>query len=627
MGLGPRATYPAIAVSLLALLSAAPAAAATVTVTDIKAGEGYEVVVPTVEAVDTNLTEAQIRGLFTGDFAKEAGALSQLDAASVKIPEIRVSYDVPTTTGTTERAVVVYHDLELTNVVDGVAASAVVRSTTIEGSGQMEMTFGKMSTSTFDIGGLLSFYGLGQAGDAGVFKTLYADFNFEGATISGPGFACDIGGATLADFRARPLTTDFNEITTLLAAADPQKAPMPEQMGKIIDFYVDILTAFESSPMAMEGFSCTGKSDKGNPVAVTSGGLDVGGWAPGTYPAISVNATRVDVENEGWISLGNFTFKKMDFNAALAVLKASKAELSEAWFEANWRKVIPALDGLSFSDFAMDIPDPENAEARLQGGVGSFDISLADYVNGIPTNIGLSAGHVAFTVPNEGEGRELREAGIDKLDLGFDFAADWDEAAKTIALSKFSLTGVDMGTVSISGTLGNATPELFSADTNVAMLAAMGLSIKDVTLDIDDEGLSTLLIGMIAAEEKQDPNVMRAGFSGMARAMAMGLLGATPASMETGAQIGAFLDGKPKLVVRIVANDPGGISLPELMAAEKDPTILTSKVTVTAEASGEPRDVFVPAPAPEPTPAPTEAPVVGDDVQSPAQQEKSTLKN
>ena len=74
------------AVSLLTLATAAPALAQTVTVTGITSGEGYQLSVPTVEATNTNLTEAQIRRLFTGDFATSASSLAELDAGSITIP-------------------------------------------------------------------------------------------------------------------------------------------------------------------------------------------------------------------------------------------------------------------------------------------------------------------------------------------------------------------------------------------------------------------------------------------------------------------------------------------------------------------------------------------------------------
>ncbi len=206
-----RASHLATA-SLITVLAAAPALAQQdVTVTNITSGDGYQLSVPSVVATGTTLTEAQIRRIFTGDFSAVAGALSELDARDISIPEMTLTYEVPAVEGQpAQQATVVYRDFRLTDVVDGVAASASVGESTVQSGDMMTMTMGPMTTGTFDVGALMGFYGLGGAAAASdVFKTVYSDFTFEGATLSaGPDFACTIGPATVERFEARPLRSD-----------------------------------------------------------------------------------------------------------------------------------------------------------------------------------------------------------------------------------------------------------------------------------------------------------------------------------------------------------------------------------------------------------------------------------
>lgn len=589
MGLGPRVTGIAVASSLFALVAAQPTLAATVTVKDIAIGGAYAVTVPSVEAVDTNLTEAQIRAVFSGGFLGEAGALAQLDATRITIPELRLNYDLPGADGAPQKATVIYRDIELAGVTDGVATSASIGSGVVEGGAGVSMTFGKMSAGTFDIGGLLSFYGVGdKSADPETFKTLYADFNFEGATFAGPGFSCDVGGATLADFSARPLKSNFTEITQMLGTVEKASpAEQPAMISKIIDFYVDILTAFKSTPMQMSGFTCAGTGPEGEKLAVTAGAAEVGGFAPGVYPYVSVSDLGFDLTDVGSASLGNFTVKQTDFNNAIAAIMAHKAELSEAWFEKNWRLIIPAFDGLSFSKLAVDLPNPEGAGC-ITGSVGDFDVSLADWFSGVPTNVKLSAHNVVFTPPDMMVRQALATIGIETVDAGYDIAARWDVAKRELLIDNLSLTGAQMGTVSISAVLGGAGEDLLSDNQETAMGAAMNLTIKDLTLNIDDAGISYLLLGIMAEEQKQDPMVMRAGLSAMASGLTMGILGNTPAALKAATQIAAFLNGTPKLTVHLTANDPAGISMLEIMAAENDPRALAGRFTVEAAASGEP---------------------------------------
>ncbi|HEY9010424.1 MAG TPA: hypothetical protein VIN06_05355 [Devosia sp.] len=626
------------AVSLLAVLTATPALAQTVTVTNITAGESYQLTVPTVEATSTNLTEAQIRRIFTGDFANNATALADFDAGNITIPEITVTYDVPKTDGGkgTEKATIVYKDIQIADVVDGVAGSASVGSAEIKAGSGIDMTFGAMSTGTFDIGGLLAFYGIGTAAPSEEYKTLYGDFAFEGGSMKGPGFSCTIGGAAMAEFRARPLKTDFNEFAKLAASVDQDETPPPAVIRQFIDFYVDILTAFESTPMTGDGFDCAGDDGKGNSVKVASGAIEMGGFVPGIYPHFAINDFVLDVQGEdaGSVSLGNFTWKQMDFTQPIAALAAAPAELTEAWLAENWRKLIPAIDGLSLADLTLDVPDPENKQSRIQATVGGFDISLADYVNGLPSRIGLSTDNVRFTVPQDEAGQMLHAVGLGELDLSQDIQLHWDRDAKTIVIDTITIDGADLGTIKVSGVIGNATEDLFSADNNVALVASMGLTIKELTLDLDDRGVSGLIIGVAAAGEKQDPAVLRLGFAGLAQAMMVGLIGSTPEAVAASEEIAAFIKSKPQVTVTLKATDEAGIPMPLLMAAADNPAALAGQISVSAKASGADRPADKPIAAPAATGEPTDccAPSDGaatpdDGVQSEAQQNKQSLKN
>jgi hypothetical protein len=298
--------------------------------------------------------------------------------------------------------------------------------------------------------------------------------------MTGPGFSCDIGGASLAEFKARPLKTNFTEFAQLAATVDENSAPPPAVIRKFVDFYVDILTAFESTPMTGEGFNCSGDDGKGSSVTIASGPIEMGGFTPGIYPHFGVSDLVVDVKGKdaGALTLGNFTWKKMDFSAPIAALAEAPAELTEAWFTENWRKLIPTIDGLSMTGLTIDAPDPEHAGGRIEASLGGFDVSLADYVNGIPSRIGLTTQNLVITVPDEEEGKMLRALGIEQLDLSQDIQLHWDQAAQTIVIDAVSVDAAELGSVKLSAVLGNATPELFSADNNVALVASMGLTIS-----------------------------------------------------------------------------------------------------------------------------------------------------
>src|SRR5690606_13256570 len=216
-----------------------------------------------------------------------------------------------------------------------------------------------------------------------------------------------------------------------------------------------------------------------------------------------------------------------------------------------------------------DAPDPENAGQRIQASVGRFDISLGDYVNGLPSRVGFTTQNLSFAVPQEEGGEMLHALGITELDLSQDIQLHWNEADQTIVVDAVSIDAADFGSIKLAAVLGNATDALFAADNNVAMVASMGLTLQELKIDLDDRGISSLLIGIAAAEEKQDPAVMRVGIAGLAQAMVLGLIGTTPEAMAASEEIAAFIKSKPQVSVTLTSTKPGGIALPLLMAASE----------------------------------------------------------
>jgi hypothetical protein len=586
--------------TVFAGLAVTGASAETLSVTGIAqsgaTGMLYELAVPTVEVVDGNINEGAVRGLFTGA-PGSLDALATLDAKSVTIPEIKLTY--PSYVDGAGPSVVTYRDITLTDVTDGVAASAHVGGADFSGPEKVTGTFGEMSTGRFDLAGLLSFYGLTTTGTAGTeMKEVYSDFKFSGGSLSGGDvFNCTFGNAALGSFSARPLKQNFADINKLIMEADAaQKAGTdvsPETVGKIVRFYADIFTAFSSTPMTFDGFDCSGKDDKGNPLTVASGPITVGGFQPAIYPEISLDDFNMTVENDGHLNFGNFTWKKMDFTAAIAAIEAATT-LDEAYFTTNWRKLVPYLDGMSLANLNIDVPDPESSGKRITGTIGAFDATLGNYVNGIPADIALSLGN--FILPITAEMTDLPVAdllarGIDKLDISLGTKLAWDQATSTIKVNDVLIDMGTLGRINLSGTFGNATEALFADNTDQATMAAMMLTLLDVTVEVEDRGIGSIVFAAGAKDAGQPEASFRTAVAGMAQGMTLAFLGNTTEALTAAQQLGTFLTGASHLKLTITAKDPAGIGLADLAAAETNPAALAGKLNVVAEASGEPVDL------------------------------------
>jgi hypothetical protein len=611
-----RLRSSALALAALAFPLTTAAFAETITVTGITVtgADGYTVSVPSIEATDSSLDEAGIRALFGTDYASTFKNLATLDAASLKVPTITMTYEVPAADGTGAKSTetIIYTNFEMTGVEDGVAkGGARLGQVEILGAGT-RFVIGEMSASYFDLGGILNFYGL--AGDrpaSEAMTPIYRGFTMAGMDLSGPGMSCKVGAAVADEFSARPLTYSFADLMAktqaLEAAQTANKEPSAEDVVWLVNFYADFLTAFTSTPSTLDGMTCSIEDPvERRTIDFNVADLTIGAFETGVYPSIALNDFNFEVASEGFFKFGNFTWKKTDFNAPIAAIKAAGSAIDLKWFETNWRSLIPSLEGLAFSGVSFDIPDEQKKGERIAGGVDSFDLSLSDYVNGIPSTISTSTAGLTFAIPDTPDTAPLRAMGIETLNLGADLKAHWDEASKTITVENLAVSGANLGSFAIHGTIANASPELFNPDDKVALAAAMALTVTELKIDIENSGIAPALIAAAAAEQKLAPEAFHVQLAAMSRALPMGILGATQESLKVGEALGAFLEGSPKVTLTLTSVDPKGIGLAEFMAAQQNPAALQGKFTIVAEASGEKVPfVFPEMPAPQPAPQPT----------------------
>jgi len=544
----------------------------------------FAVSVPTVEAVDSSIDEDTIKSILSGALMENVDALATLNATSITVPEITLTVTAEGETGT-----LTFTNLVLEDVVDGVAATASLESSAFDAGDDGHAEMGSISLSSLNIGGMLGIYGLVDSGGSTEMETLYADFLMEGGTVEAEEFSCDIGPVSGAEVRGRPLKTSFVDMMTLAQQmeSDPEMTD-PALLGKFLSMYADVLTAFESSDFSFEGFACDGVDDEGAPMTFSIGNMTMAGLSPGIYPQISMDDFAMTVEGDGQISLGNVTIKQFDLSPTIEALASAPENVDESWIEANARKLIPAFEGFSFSGFAIDIADPEADGERIVADVDNFDLTLANYINGIPSNIDTSATGIRATLPEDTTDEQLAQLvalGVKDIDAGFRLAAAWNADTSSIDVEEVSVTGADLATIVLSGTIANATEALFSLDENEALMAGMSVAVKALSLDVTDSGLSDIILAVVGAEQKADPATLRPVFAGLAEGTVIGMLAGATDAAKLGQAINQFVSGTAKsLNIAIEAKEEPGLGMADFMAAEQDPTQLIGKVNISATA-------------------------------------------
>lgn len=544
----------------------------------------FEIKVPSVTAVDSSMSEDQIKDLFTANFLSHADQLAGLNATSITIPELTLSFSVEDAGTST----VTYRDIVLANVVNGFAETLTIASG--ESNSQGETTLNKSLTANgFDIRRLLEFTGIVKGDTAAPFKPIYSSFNAEGSTQGGALYSCAFDGSSSSGFEARPIGVTVAEVLAVIEKHKDAGEPPPEAINTIVAYGVDLLRSFRGGAGAIGAVDCTVPGE--TPLTIKVAGGTNGEFESGVYPEIKVSGISVDAGPLGMGGLGEFVLKTIDLNPTLDALESAAGQLNEVWFEQNWRRLIPSVEGLSLSNFVLDAINPENPSAgRIQAKVANFDVSLGNYVIGIPTDLSVSASGIEVPLPQDTMDPQLQmllAAGLTGVNMGFDVAASWDETAKTINVENVAIAAADLGSMALSATVGNATEQLFDIDPNVAMISGFGLTVKDVTINVTDDGLGAILWPLVAAEQgAADVEAFRTQMAGYAEGLAIQLIGPTEAARQLGQALSEFvIGGKGEITINIKSTDPNGIPMAMFIAAQSDPSILAGQVEITGMAN------------------------------------------
>lgn len=553
--------------------------------------------VPSIVLGASSMNETSLREVFEGNIEQHAEALASLDAQSITIPEITVAFsatspDIGDSTGT-----FVIRDLVFADVVDGVVGRMSIRQIEMrqdQGSVKSNDLMGELVMEGLNLRRALEFIGLVEGDPNASLATLYTSFTGNGSSTTSSLYSCEMGSTASRETFVRPSAISFaaarDAFMTLVENEDAEE--FPAEAGTVMLYAFDLFRGIAGGGGVNNAMSCTFDVD-GLEGRFGIQSIETSDLEPGVYPNLAVNGLSVDAGEFGTASLGQFVLKPIDFNGAMDAIQSGIEEgsLSDDWFEANARALIPYFAGFSFEGFALDMVNFDNpAGDRIVANVGSFDLTLDDYLNGIPTSLSSSAAGIDVPVPEDASDPTfsmLHAVGIDRVAMGFDFAAAWDEDSSSIGIDRLALILADLANVSIKADIGNATVELFDTDTAAMEAAAAGLTVKNVTVTYTDEGIGEIAWPILAAQQgTSDVDAFRTQMGGFAEGLALQMLGSTDAARQLGMALSEYVTGaKQTVTVEMKAKDPAGIPLSVFTAAQDNPTVLLSQLDITGSAN------------------------------------------
>jgi hypothetical protein len=232
---------------------------------------------------------------------------------------------------------------------------------------------------------------------------------------------------------------------------------------------------------------------------------------------------------------------------------------------------------------ASENPKPEN----IRFAVSDLEVTADKPLNGIPTNlrIGLKGFRMAIPPDTKEDGfRELAALGYRNLDMSWLTAASWNEPGSELVLRELSVSGAQMGSASLRGTIGGVTKDVFDPDSAVALVALFGATVKNAQLTVENGGLFEKLLDQEARKQKKSVDDLRKEF-GIAAAVAIpAMLGNSGAAKTIGQTVARFVAKPGKLMISARTKDPAGLGIGDLGSIGEPGAILDKlEVTATAE--------------------------------------------
>lgn len=553
---------------------------------------------PKLELRGTALSRDEVRAILDpAGPAPWRTRLDRLSAREIVIPVLRVEQPVG------DRVqVALYHDVVAKAVVAGRIGTleAGGATLTVEGPGpDAAGAYGRLSAREVDLPGLARLFTESGGPDAAPIR-VYGGVTAEDIALTGSdGAAFRIARIDARDLTGRPTTIPWGESVRALADAAGKggaKAEGPER-SRLSGLAADLLAGIDIGGLEITGISVAapGGGPKPKPVQASLARLSYGtgdGAGRMTAEGLTVDAPA------GRVALKGLTLSGLSLKPVLEGLRRAAAGPLDP---AELRRYAPgfgriALDGLDVDLPAPDVPpqtlpkaspqDPAESTGPLRFAVRSTALAMSEPRDGVPTASRFSFDGFTCAVPPGTEApilSDLAGLGYTALDLSGTLDARWDEAAQEVTLRDVTLTGKDMGSAKITGTIGGIGKEVFDPEPMVSSLALLGASAKSLALTLENGGLFQRFVDQQAKVQSLKPEELQQEYGTAAMLGIPAVLGGSPSAKALGQAVSRFVVKPGRLSVSATAKDPGGLGLMDVSTAPS-PGKIFDRLTVSATA-------------------------------------------
>jgi hypothetical protein len=625
-----------------ASVSGTTAQAQGLTINNLKLDYGaYKITVPSLEVIGSALGEADFRRILDAADAEPAlSRLGRLTAESITAREMTIEQVLMGQTSTTR-----YENIVFSGIKAGFFASlsaAVGTSTLVDPTlGKTLVTMNGTRVEGLDLPALArALNGTRAPGETAPFLTIYKNYSVESTTQNlGPAVTVNFGRVSGSGFQLRPGTTPaMGRITSLFelaaasqaaqanggkAAGEKIKEPDGATLAGYLALWEDLrmgmveardinVTISATDPTGKPAMPAkAGDLPKGNAsfriarmaFADTGEAATSGFWLEGLSGKASEapKGSAKAVETE--FGLGKLAVSGFSSAPSLAALR--EALLSDAIParaddgkgkaapvnppELDFMRMIPKLGTIQLSDLSFVSPQIAQrasgpSAAPVNVALRNAEFTVRAQENGIPSDLRMALEDLAAPIPaNEASSKPLTDLGYKNVTMSSRIDLGWNRERNEITVRDASLDGLDMLKFALSGTIGNATRELFSGDTALAQVAALGATVRSLDMRLQNLGLFDRLLTQEARKAKTDTDSLRREWGSIAAIALPSILGDSEAARTITAAVARFVARPRTLIVSAKARGANGVGLADMIAVS-DPKALLDKIDVKASA-------------------------------------------
>jgi len=531
-----------------------------------------------------SVVRAEIENLFSSATGEPlADKLARIDVRQVTIPELKVTQTIGSETQTA-----FYRNVSLNDVLRGRIASLTVETTAIEETGDTGtalVSYGRTTLSDFDAPAFAKLYDTKDA--AAPLTRIYGAFSIDKIDITdGAGtFGARIARLDGRDIMARPTKDSWNGTISAITELAQKETTSPEEQTRLMHIVADLLGAFDAGLVEATGvtFKGDGTDNKGAGSVARIAYTGATGSQASEMRLEGLDITDADSR----VKIGTVSLSGFSLAPTLEGLKTLDAKALADLDSAALRSLIPTLGTLRITDMDIDAPMAEDKPGeRMRVALGLMEVTADKPVNGIPTNIRLEQRNLSATLPDDSDDelvQQLKALGYTSFEGSFAVAATWDEASQEIAIREFSVDSKDMGSLRLTGLIGNVSRDLFSPDEATASAALISAKAKSASIVVENNGLVERYLEQAAKDEGTTPDLLQKLYAGATPLVLSGMIGNSEQARTLGQAVARFIEKPGRLAIDAEPKNSSGFGLMDVMLAS-DPKAALEKLKITAKA-------------------------------------------